>query len=213
MDWHLVNNSNKIILLTGTINTNSCINTKRTNIDDRINDYYLNIGKLLEYSDIEIVFVENSNYPLGILEEYKENKRIEILQFDGNNFDRNLGKGHGERNIINYAILNSRKLANVEYLLKLTGRYSIKYDLIREHIDSEYLLYSKETDINDNWAFTGFFKIPKIEWIENIGNCMISDDPGCYIENVLASKIRSKDIVLIDDIGLSGISGTHNETI
>jgi len=43
-------------------------------------------------------------------------------------------------------------------------------------------------------------------------NSFISDDPGCYIENVLAQSLVGSrvDITYIDDIGLEGISGTHN---
>jgi hypothetical protein len=203
----------KTILLTGTIDTKGCINTLRTDINDRINDYYYNIKNILETSDLDIVFVENSGHDLGIITEYLSNPRIEILQFSGNSFDRSLGKGYGEKNIISYAIDNSIKLSYIDYIIKLTGRYSIKYENIKDKLSPEYVLYSGETNLSENWAFTGFFKIPKCFWVNEISQDTISDAPGCYIENVIARKLQGKNISLIDDIGLSGISGTHNKII
>jgi len=149
------------ILLTGTIDTNSCINTKRTNIEDRINDYYNNINKILQDTDLDIVFVENSNHPLGILSQVLSSERVEVLQFSGNTFDRRLGKGHGEWMIINHALENSTKLRTVEYLAKLTGRYSVNFSLLNRVLQEQYVLYRKETNLSEGWAFTGFFKIPK----------------------------------------------------
>jgi len=211
-------NVNKImkhtILLTGTINTNNCINTKRIDINDRINDYYSNISNIIENTNLDIVFVENSLSNMGKLEEFKNNNRIEIIQYDGNNFDRNLGKGHGEWGIINYAIKNSNKIKDIDYIIKLTGRYSIDFLKVEKYIESDFI-FCVDTNIDQNWAFTGFFKIPKYFWIDNISNSYISDDPGCYIENVMALNIKKLNIkyTYISDIGLTGISGTHNKKI
>jgi hypothetical protein len=202
-----------VILLTGTINTNSCINVQRTNINDRTNDYYQNIKSLLDKTDVDIVFVENSNHDLGIISEFLNNNRIEILQFDGNNFDRNLGKGFGERNIINYAIENSVKLKDVDYLIKLTGRYSINLSLFYNTLnDNEFVFYKKDTNLSHLFAFTGFFKMPKLFWVNELSDIFMSDDPGCYIENAVANKLvmNNSNITYVEDIGLEGISGTHD---
>lgn len=204
-----------VILFTGTINTNGCANTQRTNIDERINDYYYNIKSFLEKTDIDIVFVENSNHDLGIISEFLNNDRVEIIQFDGNNFDRNLGKGHGERNIINYAIENSVKLKDVDYLIKLTGRYSINLSLFYDTLnDNDFVFYGKGMSL-PHAAFTGFFKMPKLFWVNELSNTFMSDDPGCYIEHAVANKliINNSNITYVNDIGLEGISGTHNNNI
>jgi hypothetical protein len=204
-----------VILLTACIDTNSCVNTKRTNIQDRINDYYFNIKSLLENTQLDIVFVENSKHDIGIISEFIGNERVEIIQFDGNNFNRHLGKGHGEWKIINYAIENSTKLKEVDYIIKLTGRYSIDISIFSDMMENDYVFYEKETKLLERWAFTGFFKIPKSFWTDKISNSFISDDFGCYIENVMAHNLslNNSNITYIKDIGLKGISGTHNQDL
>lgn len=203
------------VLLTATIDTNNCINTKRNNIGDRINDYYLNIKKILEETNFDIVFVENSYSDLNIIKDFLNNERVEIIQYNGNNFNRNLGKGHGEWGIINYAIENSSKIKKNDYIIKLTGRYRINFNNIISELNNNFVLYENETNLNENWAFTGFFKITKDFWIENIQKSYISDDPGCYIENVVAYNLKkiNHSITYVKNIELSGISGTHNKEI
>ncbi len=203
------------ILLTATIDTNNCINTKRNNFEDRINDYYTNIKKILEETDFDIIFVENSYHDLSKIKEFENNKRIEIIQYNGNNFNRKLGKGYGEWDIINHAVENSYKIKNNDYLIKLTGRYSVNLNIIKEHLHNDFILYEKETNLNENWAFTGFYKIPKSFWIEYMSKSYISDEPNCYIENVLSYNLRKNNSIIkfLDDIELTGISGTHNKKI
>lgn len=202
-----------IILLTGTIFTNDCINCERNDIDVRRKDYYDNIKRFLEETDLEIVFCENSGADLGEIKEFLNNPRIEILQFEGNNYPRELGKGYGENHIINYALDNSKKLKVVDYLLKVTGRYYFDYNTIKGVLENNnYVLYNKETNFEYFYVCTGFFKVPKIFWIDRISNKDVSDKRGHYLENIFAFEILNmRDNIISIDFNLEGISGTNNK--
>ena len=94
------------LLLTSSINTNNCSFTERTSIQDRMNDYIKSLFKWLTNTDFDIVFIDNSNYDLTLLKKLFKNyiDRIEFLSFNGNNFDRSLGKSYGELEIIKFCL-------------------------------------------------------------------------------------------------------------
>jgi hypothetical protein len=202
-----------ILLLTGTLFTNDCINCERNDINVRRKDYYDNIKRFLDETDLELVFCENSNADLGEIKEFLNNDRVEILQFDGNDYPREFGKGYGEVSIINYALENSKKLSTIDYLLKVTGRYYFNYNKIKEDLKNfDYVLYSKETNFEYYYVCTGFFKVPKYFWINRISDKDISDKRGHYLENIFAYELsyERKTFIMID-ISLEGISGTNNK--
>lgn len=74
------------------------------------NDYISSIKKWISNTTYPVLFCENSDYHLdmirGAVEKCKKN-RIEIVQFDGQNFPRELGKGYGELLTIKYAVQHS----------------------------------------------------------------------------------------------------------
>ncbi|MBN3583031.1 hypothetical protein JYB64_11595 [Algoriphagus aestuarii] len=93
-------------------------------IEDREEDYY----KAAEYYlklGISVVFVENSMFHsekiLSLKNEYPD---FEILQFEST--ISHLGKGHGEKQLMDFALENSQLLKTSDFLLKITGRYIIK---------------------------------------------------------------------------------------
>lgn len=198
-----------VILLTATIDPNNCASTIRTSITDRTQDYYNVITELLTKTDLEIVFIENSNHSLGILSEFIGNQRIEILQFEGNTYNRSFGKSFGEQLEINYALVHSEKLKSVDYIMKLTGRYSIDYDLIKDTLSRDYVFYAKKRFHNTNWLFCGFFKIPKLTWITELSqNIMITDMGETFYK-----KLHDFKINYLLNIGLNGISGARGNDI
>lgn len=202
------------ILLTATIDTNNCIDVARTSIEERTNDYYNTISRLLSETDLEIVFVENSNYDLGKISEFKNNDRVEILQFSGNSYNRIFGRSFGEQMIINYALLNSQKLKSVDYIMKLTGRYYVNIKLFERYLNWNYLFYCKKRDNLKNWIFTGFFKMPKSFWIKHILPTPMFETKTTF-EELMWSKIKQVDPVVyyLSSIGLEGVSGTDNVDI
>lgn len=202
-----------VVLLTMTIDTNNCSYSNRNNIDERIDDYYKVIEYFLNDTNLDIVIVENSNHDIGKLNDIINNDRIEFLQFNGNNYNRHLGKGHGEKLIINYAIECSTKLKHCNYIFKLTGRYKIDYTLIKDFIHNDYVIYDVLHIKYDKFTFSGMFKIPKQDYINHISKRIIRNERHLMFENHLYNIVSNKNIIKLKDIGLIAINGTTNKDI
>jgi hypothetical protein len=119
-------NNNCVILLTASIKVGEIVNTKYTNSELRKNDYINSLFYYLNRTNNKIVFVENTNTDLSeYFFKYIEDGRLEMLTFEGNKFNPNLGKSFGEIEIIEFAINNSKILNSCNNILKITGRYQI----------------------------------------------------------------------------------------
>ena len=117
-----------VFLLTATINPRSTLLLKRRDPAQRESDYLRVLSRLLETTNIPIVWCENSGYPLIHVHEAftsVPSSRLEILQFESQS-DPSRGKGAGELEIEQYAFKHSILLKNAEYVLKLTGRYYVE---------------------------------------------------------------------------------------
>lgn len=127
--------NNKILLLTGCINPQGMSLTALQNPVIRKTQYISALKFYAENTRIPIVFVENTN--TDISREFSTadcSNRIEFITFNGNDFDRNKGKGYGEALMIEYALRNSAILNNSSFVIKVTGRLLIDNfdELIRE---------------------------------------------------------------------------------
>lgn len=94
-----------VILLTACVNPNGMAFTKLNDQKLRLNQYKSSIKFYLENTDKQIIVVENTGYDFSndfISYVYKQ--RLECLTFDGNNYNKSLGKGYGESLIIDYAL-------------------------------------------------------------------------------------------------------------
>ncbi|EAZ79803.1 hypothetical protein [Algoriphagus machipongonensis] len=117
--------ANKIvILLSATIKPFMETFMAARSIEEREEDYF----KAAEFylgKGFPVVFVENSMYHSERIFNLKNRfPEFEILQFESTS--SHLGKGHGEKQLMDYALANSTLLAQSEYLLKITGRYIVQ---------------------------------------------------------------------------------------
>ncbi len=121
-----MNISDYIILLTACVNPNGMTLTKINDSTIRLNQYLEAIHFYLNNTNCKIVVVENSDYDFTphFTKEIEED-RIECLHFDGNSFDKSLGKGYGEACIIEYALNNSYFIKQTKSIWKITGRVKI----------------------------------------------------------------------------------------
>jgi tetratricopeptide (TPR) repeat protein len=125
----LINNKISIIL-TSTVNVNTKDSYFLTESSERVNQYIKSVRSWLENTKYNIVLVENSGYAFEELsEEVKKYRgRFEILSFSMNEAPEFIlgsrDKGLHELFSINYALNNSR-LANSDFVIKVTGRYYI----------------------------------------------------------------------------------------
>jgi len=208
------------LLLTSSIDINNCSFTERKSIDDRKNDYIISLFKWLTNTDFDIVFIDNSNYDLTFLKKlfigYSD--RIEFLSFNGNNFDRRLGKSYGELEIIKFCLKNSTKFKNFPFLIKSTGRYyhsKVKNELENLNLfDYDFVGYVK-----NNIIHTGFLCVNKIfllNFIKTKFNNInpLDDSNGYYMEHFFHDLcFTSKNVYFMENLGSEGISGTFNSEI
>lgn len=113
----------KILFLTGCVNPNGMAYTALQDKDIRLKQYITAINWYLANTELPIVFVENTNFDiLPFLDIQAIGERLECLTFNGNEYDKNLGKGYGEGLIIKYALKHSRFLKKDSVIIKITGR-------------------------------------------------------------------------------------------
>lgn len=193
----MLTSRNKItILLTATIDTKDVVFVKRSNPLVRESDYINSIKKWIKNTTYLIVFCENSGYPIdkikSIVEQYGRNQ-IELLQFNGQNFPGEFGKGYGELLIIKYAIQNSNLIQNSDYVIKVTGRYFIKNikkiaDVLLKN-DNIYVMADLQRNLT--WADTRIFAFKPSFFTNYLSKYqdMINDSQGFYLEHALARAI------------------------
>lgn len=208
-----------IILLTCCINPGEMVMTALTDVEERKNQYYESFDYYLRETDLNILIVENTNYTID--KKYLNNPRIEYLTFDGNNYDKERGKGYGELLIIEYALENSDFLNNDKNteIIKITGR--LKILSIEKHIKqisksknnkSIFADVDKNFHLAYSYFFVGnryFFKNFFFKYREKL-----NDSQGFYFEHALARCIQEyinkgePFLHLLYPIVISGFSGT-----
>lgn len=185
---------NITLLLTGSIEVDNVIFTKRNNTELRLNDYRKTIKKYRKIKGINIVFVENSNYLVDKLDKcFLEDDNFELLTFNGREDSMERGKGYGEMKCFIHAFTHSNLLKNAEYVIKCTGRnYAPKIRYLIEFLQKE-----NYNVIGDFWtnldffdsrifAFTPDFFLNFFLKYEN----KINDYEGNYFEHSLAKAVH-----------------------
>ena len=155
------------LLVLCNINPNSVVSTMRTNIEDRVNDFKKSLPIWLSKDYFKnIILVENSNYKGELFNhliresDFKDN--IELIIYDGQNFDRKLGKGYGWYDQIDKVINDSnfsKFSKDSEYFVIVTGRYILKnFDKIIFKVKTPFMC-----NINNNlkFAFSPITFFPK----------------------------------------------------
>lgn len=181
-----------VLLLTACINPNGMLYTVLQDIELRKKQYIESLTFYLTQTQYKIVFVENSNIDISHLYQKEISEgRLEYITFNGNNFDRSLGKGFGEALILEYAFLHSKFIAQCHYVVKITGRIIVENVL--ELIDS--CLFNKksvycELGLRGKTALSVFFVAHK-DFISLFlsKKDFINDSANCYFEKVLFQSI------------------------
>ncbi len=134
-----------VVLMTAAVSTRgmvgACFSDEQRELmyAEALNFY---ITDLLTDPNRKIVFAENSGWDLISLKNRLrgfDEKRIEFISLDANDFDISRGKGYNEMLMINQAIDKSKLIDDETYFFKVTGRYPI-YNL-------KYLIRKAESKI------------------------------------------------------------------
>lgn len=176
--------NNFCVLLTASIDTNSCVTTKRSNTQEREQDYIGSLKLWLSKTDLPIVFCENSGYDLKnirlLICEYPG--RVEIIQFNGNNYPRHMGKSYGELKIIEKALEESYFISQSDNIIKVTGRVYIN------NIDKILTSFKNDTFIQYEWfgvwcnvqSIIFIFKKPFFSYLKKFSNEITESDGGFF---------------------------------
>lgn len=114
-----------VLLLTACINPNGMKYTELNDPSERERQYVRAVKFYIDRTKYKVCFCENSNSDLSAFEKIDAGGRLELLSFDGNGYNPNLGKGYGEYRIIEYAFAHSRFIQEASCVVKITGRLMI----------------------------------------------------------------------------------------
>lgn len=210
-----------VLLLTATIKPFlGGTESRRTNVLEREDDYFKTINFYLN-KGYKVVFVENSNY-----NSMRISSIVNISSFEYHTFiskSSHLGKSAGELEILEYANTHSKFLQEVDYLIKITGRYIIKNidSLLEKTNKVEHEVYINPTR-NLRWADTRIIIIRKTYYFNYFLPCAkkyLDESKNVFLENVF---MRSLFFYMIDGGNLNlwpvypaydAFDGTHNEKV
>lgn len=187
-----------LLLLTGTIKPSGMSFLERSDPDARLQDYYSSINYWIKKKHLfnEIIFCENSGYPFlqNIPESHSKliKENVRTIQFNGNDYNKSLGKGYGEIKIIEKAIDECEKFDEYDYVVKCTGRlYVPNIERILKSLKSGHdmiSLLSRDLRYADSRVFVTKPKIMR-EIVKGFAE-EVNDTDGIYFEHVLARRIN-----------------------
>jgi len=178
-----------VILLTGCINPEGMTFTKLQNPETRRLQYIETINFYLEKTKNLVVFVENSGIDISAAFQNSAHRaRLEIFSFFGNNFDKCLGKGHGEMLILKHAFKHSKFIERNNSVCKITGRYKAlninpilrTYEKYRCNVMVDLPCQLKYSDSRIFIADKAFFTDFLFSTLD-----LINDSQGYYLEHAL----------------------------
>ena len=122
----MTDGDNPLLFLTASIHPDGMSFTKLQDSAIRRKQYIEAVRFYLNETDYPILFVENSGTDISV--EFANeiaSQRLEIITWNGNQYQKSLGKGFGEMLIVAYALEHSRFLKCADIIFKITGRYRV----------------------------------------------------------------------------------------
>jgi|688.fasta_scaffold40387_5 hypothetical protein len=162
MDVNVANVDNVLIILTCTVKVNHYKHfLHQTNPTERLELYLKSIKQWLEKTTFKICVVENSGYTFPELSDHMEKygQRFEIITFDEcalphelQHLMYNVSKGASEMHSINYAYEHTKFKQDVNFVIKITGRYFVP--LFYEYLnDIDIKNRTRNIHVHDNPQF------------------------------------------------------------
>jgi len=215
---------NLLLFLTACINPKGMAFTSLQDASLRQKHYVNSLKFYLDKTDVPILFVENSGSDISHLFQNEIQKgRLEILTFQGNEYDKSLGKGYGEMLILKHAYLFSDFFNEASFIFKITGRYKILN--IESYIDRYYdneNNFDLIINFTKNLSFVDarFFGANPLFFTEIFlkNNDKINDTKSTYFEHVLSKSAHQAIIAgykysnLYHRPRYSGVYGTLGTT-
>lgn len=214
-----MSDSTYVILLTACVNPNQMAFTKLQNPEVRKEQYLQAVRYYVEHTGYQLVVCNNSGDDFGNSFEPLSD-RVEYLHFEGNNYDRSLGKGYGEFEIVKFAIQNSRFIKQAQVIIKITGRLIIS-NLKSAIVETKTLLQLSNNTImarmpsDQPLVFSECVVAPKAfyEYFVAQPNS-VNDSADYYFEHLLFDTIQKGGFSIESftrPVIKKGVSGTFNE--
>ena len=209
-----------IILLTACVNPGGMPYTVVSDAKQRLNQYLLALQFYLQNTSCPIVFVDNSNMDKTPFLEYESQygSRLEILSFDGNKV-KTQGKGLGEMEIIEYALIHSKfnLLLDKHRIVKITGRLIVRNINSLLKCDKWHLYPYKSIvcHVNSDLTFADsriFISLGSFMNLLVKQKKYLNDTKGIYFEHLLCQQIKQQKTFtffpFITEPHFEGISGS-----
>jgi len=203
------NLDNVLIILTCTVKVNHYKHfLHQTNSTERLELYLKSIKQWLEKTTFKICVVENSGYTFPELDDcvQKYGSRFEIITFDEcalpyelQHLMYNVSKGASEMHSINYAYEHTKFKQDVNFVIKITGRYFVP--LFYEYLNGiDIKNRTRNIHVHDNPEFI-------------IGLRQHDRDGGCVCEIVGIHAFFFKSFFLLNMSNDVGTFFPHVETL
>lgn len=214
-----------VILMTACINPCGMEYTALQDCDLRRAQYVEALKFYLNTTNAPIVFIENSNNDLSdLFQDEIQNGRLEMLVFDGNNYDRSKGKGFGEAILIEYGIRNSQMLKCFSVIIKVTGRLKCHcINTVLAKCNKPDTMYTATTkDGKGNIISNSQLFVFNIHFWRSYFFPLadkINDSRGVFFEHVLYRAINNwrqdgfKSTLFWFPLNVEGVSGSYGEQI
>ena len=169
----------------------------RVNTDVRLRDYVTALESWITKQDgiRDIVFVDNSGYPLDALQHVVDRnaaagKRVELHSFRTTDYSAIRGRSFGELDIMRTALEQSALMQNATRFAKVTGRVFVpNIDAIMSQVATDFDVVGRLSH-NLTWLETVFVLFRKELFAERLLPFAlehVNDQSGHHIERVLAS--------------------------
>ena len=209
-----------MLLMTSCLNPGGMGYTVLQDVEERRKQYLEAVKFYIEHTKFKIVFCDNSGEDISELSQFGGSNRIELLSYYGNDYDKTLGKGYGEFNIIKYAFGNSRFIKGSSNTIKVTGRLTVgdlnevkrlkdmmiprQRRFVLASMDSRHKECDSRCLFADNDFYVRYFLMQENK---------INDSKGYYFEHLLYDTIKDlpSDYVVSDfmlPLVINGVSGT-----
>lgn len=159
-------------------------------VEKRKEHYIESLRYWKKIPEIQIVFVENSNTNIkSEVADFTDIDKFEFLTFDGNEYNKSLGKGYGELKCIEYAVLHSKFISEATFIFKVTGRYKVLnfntfLENFRKEPNIDLLIDFKLNLTFSDSRFFGFTKKFVKDYLMRFES-IVNDSEGIYFENIL----------------------------
>ena len=190
----------QILFLTACVNPKGMAYTKLSNPEIRLQQYKDALDWYLENTSMKILLVENSGYDFSdCYQKQIREGRLEFICYDGNDYDRNRGKGYGEAAIMEYGFSHSNIINNAvatDFIVKVTGRLLCSnIEIMCEHchkLDTVYANIAKD-DWGGNISNSQFVIAPLSFWKDYFfpKREKIDDSTRYHFEHLLYDSISN----------------------